>query len=103
MRVMRDAQGGIVGQVFLSDALENGAGYCTQFASPEAIEGLLRYVSDPTSRFCLQSTQLPATPTGVKRHAPIVCATIATLPDDILDWRMALDLARLSLDANAAR
>ena len=101
LRVVRDAQGGIVGQVFLSDALENGAGYCTQFASPEAIEGLLRYVSDPTSRFC----------------APIVAASHAdrcqtSCPDclrdysnlawhNILDWRMALDLARLSLDANS--
>jgi hypothetical protein len=101
LRVVRDAQGGVVGQVFLSDALENGAGYSSQFAAPAALEGLLRYVSDPTSRFC----------------APIVAANHAdrcqtSCPDclrdysnlawhNILDWRMALDLARLALDANA--
>ena len=34
LRVARNAQGNVVGQVFLSDAFENGAGYCSQFATP---------------------------------------------------------------------
>jgi hypothetical protein len=41
---MRDAQDHIVGQVFLSDSLENGAGYCSQFASPAQAGRLLRFV-----------------------------------------------------------
>ena len=101
LRVVRDAQDNVVGQVFLSDALENGAGYCSQFAVPAALERLLRFVSDPTSSFC----------------APIVAANHAdrcqtSCPDclrdysnlawhNILDWRMAIDLARLAIDADS--
>jgi hypothetical protein len=101
LRVVRNPQGDVVGQVFLSDALENGAGYCSQFATPAAMERLLRFVSDPTSSFL----------------APIIAASHANecqtschdcLRDysnlawhNILDWRMALDVARLALDGNA--
>ena len=101
LRVVGDVQSGVVGQVFLSDSLENGAGYCSQFAAPEALEELLRYVSDPTSSLCA--------PILADNHAGR-CQT--SCPDclrdysnlawhNILDWRMALDLARLALDANA--
>ncbi len=102
LRVVRNAQGNIVGQVFLSDSLENGAGYCSQFATPSAMERLLRFVSDSTSSLL----------------GPIIAASHADdcqtschdcLRDysnlawhNILDWRMALDLARLALDSNAA-
>lgn len=101
LRVVRNNQGNIVGQVFLSDSLENGAGYCSQFATPAAMERLLRFVSDPSSSLL----------------APIVAASHAdrcqtSCPDclrdysnlawhNILDWRMALDLARLALDTTA--
>ena len=101
LRVVRDPHGNVVGQVFLSDALENGAGYCSQFATPPAMERLLRYVAETTSSLC----------------APIVAAAHAdrchtSCPDclrdysnlawhNILDWRLALDLARLALDFNA--
>ncbi len=100
MRVVRNPQGSVVGQVFMSDALENGAGYCSQFATPAAMERLLRFVSDPASSLL----------------APIIAASHAdrcqtSCPDclrdysnlawhNILDWRMALDLARLALDAS---
>ncbi len=101
LRVIRNAQGNVTGQIFLSDALENGAGYCSQFATNPAMERLLRFVSDPTSSLL----------------APIVAASHADecqtschdcLRDysnlawhNILDWRMALDVARLALDRNA--
>jgi hypothetical protein len=100
LRVVRNAQANVVGQVFLSDSLENGAGYCSQFATPAAMERLLRFVSDPASSLL----------------APIIAASHADecqtschdcLRDysnlawhNILDWRMALDVARLALDAN---
>ena len=101
LRVVQNAQGNVVGQVFLSDALENGAGYCSQFATSIAMERLLRFVSDPASSLL----------------APIIAASHADgcqtschdcLRDysnlawhNILDWRMALDLARLALNGNA--
>jgi ATP-dependent helicase YprA (DUF1998 family) len=99
LRVVRNAQGDVVGQVFLSDSLENGAGYCSQFATPAAMERLLRFVGDA----------------GDSLLAPIVAAEHAnrcqtSCPDclrdysnlawhNILDWRMALDLARVALDS----
>jgi hypothetical protein len=100
LRVVRNTQGNVVGQVFLSDALENGAGYCSQFATPTAMERLLRFVSDPTSSLLA--------PMIATRHAD-ECRTSChgCLRDysnlawhNILDWRMALDLARLALDGN---
>jgi hypothetical protein len=100
LRVVRNVQGTVVGQIFLSDALENGAGYCSQYATSAAMERLLRFVSDPASSLL----------------APIIAASHAnrcqtSCPDclrnysnlawhNILDWRMALDLARLALDAS---
>jgi hypothetical protein len=101
LRVVRDAQSNVVGQVFLSDALENGAGYCSQFANCAAVERLLRFMSDPTGTFL--------GPILGPRHAS-ECLT--SCPDclrdysnlawhNILDWRLALDVARLTLDANA--
>lgn len=110
LRVVRNAQGNVVGQVFLSDALENGAGYCSQFATPAAMERLLRFVSDPAFR-------LRPSDTCNTFLAPIIAANHADecqtschdcLRDysnlawhNILDWRMALDVARLALDGNA--
>jgi DEAD/DEAH box helicase domain-containing protein len=101
LRVVRSAQGNVVGQVFLSDALENGAGYCSQFATPAAMERLLRFVSDPASSLLA--------PMIATRHTD-ECRTSChgCLRDysnlawhNILDWRMALDVARLALDGNA--
>jgi ATP-dependent helicase YprA (DUF1998 family) len=101
LRVVCDPQGNVVGQIFLSDALENGAGYCSQFATPQAMERLLRFVSDPTSSLLM--------PIIAPSHAD-ECQTSChdCLRDysnlawhNILDWRMALDVARLALDSNA--
>lgn len=101
LRIVRHQQGGIVGQVFLSDALEYGAGYCSRFGSALAMERLLRFIADPSGSLL----------------APIISANHAdrcqrSCPDclrdysnlarhNILDWRMALDVAQLALDANA--
>jgi DEAD/DEAH box helicase domain-containing protein len=102
LRVVRNAQGNVVGQAFLSDALENGAGYCSQFATPAAMERLLGFVSDPTSSLLA--------PIIAASHAdPCKTSCHDCLRDysnlawhNILDWRMALDVARLALDANAS-
>ncbi len=99
MRVVRNTQGSVVGQVFLSDTLENGAGYCSQFASPIAMERLLRSAADLATTF--------GNPDYIANHV-VRCQT--SCPDclrdysnlawhNILDWRMAIDLTRLALDA----
>lgn len=76
LRVGRSAQGNVVGQVFLSDALENGAGYCSQFATPAAIERLLRFMSDPAITLL---APMVATLTNAGLHVTAVCVTTAIL------------------------
>lgn len=92
-------------RIFLSDALENGAGYSSLLGHPEEYEGLLNrilgtYEQDQGSF-----------------HNPFVagdhrgeCATSChrclrefgnMAYHTILDWRLAFDMARLSLDQNA--
>ncbi len=44
LRVIRNSAGEIIGQVFLSDSLENGAGYASLLGHPDEAEALLRYV-----------------------------------------------------------
>jgi hypothetical protein len=81
--------------------LENGAGYCSQFATPTATERLLRFVSDPTT-----SLLAPIIAAGHADECQTSCHDC--LRDysnlawhNILDWRMALDVARLALDGNS--
>jgi hypothetical protein len=102
LRVVRETSGQITGQVFISDSLENGAGYSSRLGQPVEAQNLLGYV------------------TGVNNpdfYAPLVAAAHAdscqtSCPDcvrdfsnlafhNILDWRLGLDLARLALDGNA--
>lgn len=101
MRVVRDAQGQVVGQIFLSDSLENGAGYCSQFEGPTELDQLLRFVADPNGSFLRDI---------IAAHHADFCQT--SCPDClrdyanlawhcILDWRLAVDMVRLALDSNA--
>lgn len=102
VRVMQDANAQVVGQVFVSDVLENGAGYSSVYGDPAKAEELLRYIIGQNS---------------MDFYGPIVdenhrkeCRT--SCPDclrdfsnlafhNILDWRLALDMARLALDPSA--
>ncbi len=102
LRVAPDAQGQVAGQIFISDSLENGAGYSSHLGTPAEMETLLRFVAgvgDATF------------------HGPIVGAghantCLTSCPDclrdfsnlayhNILDWRLGIDLARLALDPHA--
>ncbi len=103
LRVVREPSGSISGQVFMSDSLDNGAGYSSRLGQPAQAGQLLQYVVGiGDTRF----------------HAPLVASTHTvncqtSCPDcvrdfsnlayhNILDWRLGLDLARLALDATAA-
>ena len=44
LRVFRDTTGNVAGQVFLSDSLENGAGYSSHLGVPVEAENLLQFV-----------------------------------------------------------
>lgn len=91
-------------RIFLSDSLENGAGYSTHIGSPSEFERLLRFVLNPE-------------PPEKSFYAPLVspfheaeCAgschrclrefgNMAFHP--LLDWRLGLDMVRLALDLHA--
>jgi hypothetical protein len=102
LRVTPNGQGQVAGQIFISDSLENGAGYSSHLGTPDEMETLLRFVA------------------GVgdgTLHAPLVAAghastCLTSCPDclrdfsnlayhNILDWRLGIDLARLALDPQA--
>jgi hypothetical protein len=101
LRVVPGAQGRIVGQVFLSDNLENGAGYCSRFAQPTELERLLRFVADLNGSL-LSEIFAPYHADACKTSCPDCLRDYANLAwHCILDWRLAVDMARLALDANA--
>jgi DEAD/DEAH box helicase domain-containing protein len=94
--------GTVAGQVFLSDSLENGAGYSSLLGRPQEMESLLEFILGTTDARFYQ-------PLVGTRHAA-QCQT--SCPDcirdfsnlafhNIIDWRLGLDLARLALDPSA--
>src|SRR5262249_60636861 len=49
LRVLRDAAGDVVGQIFISDSLENGAGYATLLGQPLEAEARLQHIVGQSS------------------------------------------------------
>ena len=107
LRVIRDQAGEIIGQIFISDSLENGAGYASFLGEPAETEALLHYTvgrSDPTFYGFLVSPQ-HAGPgaSACTTSCPDCLRDFSNLPyHSILDWRLGLDIARLALDSTAA-
>ena len=108
VRTLRDSTGDIVGQVFISDSLENGAGYATLLGQPQEAELLLQYVLGrpprPPTFYGFLVGQQHAGP-GVdacRTSCPDCLRDFSNLPyHPILDWRLGLDIARLALDSTA--
>jgi len=97
-------------RIFISDSLENGAGYSTFLGDPARFEELLRFILGQSSPSWTRQC-----PPG-SFHQPLVtpphedCASschrclrefgnMAYHP--LLDWRLGLDMARLALDDTA--
>ena len=98
-------------RIFISDSLENGAGYSTFLGNPNHFEELLRYilgqarpswtrsaphdsfirplVTEPHSHDCVNSCHRCLRDFGNMAYHPI------------LDWRLGLDMAQLALDPHA--
>jgi DEAD/DEAH box helicase domain-containing protein len=108
VRVLRDAAGDIIGQVFISDSLENGAGYASFLGQPQETERLLQYVlgqppQEPTFYGFLVGPQHAGPGANACRTScPDCLRDFSNLPyHPILDWRLGLDVARLALDPGA--
>jgi hypothetical protein len=106
LRVLRDAAGDIKGQIFISDSLENGAGYATLLGDPAETEALLQYMvgqGNPTFYgFLVGQQHAGPGPNACTTSCPDCLRDFSNLPyHSILDWRLGLDLARLALDPAA--
>lgn len=99
-----------VGQAFLSDRLENGAGYCRLLADPDQFESLLAHAR-PAARGSIAAEWTEILP-QLARPTPhgLECDTscnrclrdFGNLPyHGLLDWRLALDMARLATSYSA--
>ena len=108
VRVLRDAAGGIIGQVFMADSLENGAGYASLLGQPQEAERLLQYVlgqppQAPTFyRFLAGPQHAGLGANACRTSCPDCLRDFSNLPyHPLLDWRLGLDVARLALDPAA--
>jgi hypothetical protein len=101
-----------IGQAFLSDKLENGAGYCRWFGQKEHFEELLLQADPlrPKSIACLWADRTPVIGNLASQPHGTECDTSCNrclrdfhnLPyHGLLDWRLALDLARLAREEAA--
>jgi DEAD/DEAH box helicase domain-containing protein len=102
LRVLQDANGQVVGQVFISDSLENGAGYSSYFGTPAQAEALLRFVVGEAGNTFYGPLTAPAHSGVCLTSCPDCLRDFSNLAyHNILDWRLGLDLARLALNPSA--
>ncbi len=101
----RSEGGRPIGEAFLCDSLENGAGYCNELAKPDRLEQLFRQ-SDATLSMSMAARWIETQPSpGEQTPHGAECDTscnrclrdFGNLPyHGLLDWRLALDMARLA-------
>jgi hypothetical protein len=99
-------------RVFVSDSLENGAGYSTFLGEEQHFEELLQFILGQAAPHWTRGS------TAGTFHEPLIgashqdaCASSChrclrefgnMAYHALLDWRLGLDMARLALDSNAA-
>ena len=89
-----------VGQAFLSDKLENGAGYCRWFGEPDRFKELLKQAK-PDVLASLAQVWLDHN-YGCDTSCNACLRDFYNLPyHGLLDWRLALDMARLAESSTA--
>ena len=91
-----------VGQAFLSDKLENGAGYCRWFGEPGHFQDLLDQAklddSESLAKMWMKSFHKPKCDTSCNA----CLRDFYNLPyHGLLDWRLALDMVRLATSSTA--
>jgi hypothetical protein len=106
LRVLRDAANDVVGQIFISDSLENGAGYASLLGQPLEAEALLQYMVGQSSAvfygFLVSQAHAGPGPNACQTSCPDCLRDFSNLQyHSILDWRLGLDLARLALNPAA--
>jgi ATP-dependent helicase YprA (DUF1998 family) len=92
LRVTQDANNQVIGQVFISDALENGAGYSTYFGNdPANAAGLLRFVVGASSGEFYDPLVAAQHASSCHTSCPDCLRDFSNLTyHNILDWRLAV-------------
>jgi DEAD/DEAH box helicase domain-containing protein len=94
--------GAVVGQVFLSDTLENGAGYATHLGTSAMTQELLEMIARPTPSQFFDRLIAPVHSGVCDTSCPDCLRSYSNLTyHNLLDWRLAVDMATLALDPNA--
>lgn len=92
-------------RIFLSDSLENGAGYSSYLAEPERFENLLHFIlGDGDSQN--QTFAAPLLSAGHREECSTSCHRCLREFGNmayhaLLDWRVGYDMVRLALNPNA--
>jgi hypothetical protein len=89
-------------RVFISDSLENGAGYSTHLGDPARLEALLNFMigtPDPSFYAGIAGAPHDSECDSSCHRCLREFGNMAYHP--LLDWRLAFDMTRLALDANA--
>jgi hypothetical protein len=101
LRVVQDA-GQTRGEIFISDSLENGAGYSSHLGTPAEAEDLLRFLTGQGDTAFYAPLVAPSHESVCQTSCPDCVRDFSNLAfHNILDWRLGLDLARLALNPNA--
>jgi hypothetical protein len=91
------------GQAFMSDSLENGAGYCRWLATSENFERLLITACDLSSGQVAPKWITPEHASRCDTSCNDCLREFYSMQyHGLLDWRLALDMARLARDSSAA-
>ncbi len=98
-----DPAAGVVGQIFLSDTLENGAGYATYLGQPDVAEELQRMVAEQGPHEFHERLVAALHAEACYTSCPDCLRSYSNLAyHSLLDWRLAVDMARLALDPDVA-
>ena len=110
-RSLPGANGQPIGQAFLCDQLENGAGYCRLLAQPGEFAELLQ-LSEPGNPDSIAQRWMASIidPDGAQPHGSkcdtscnLCLRDFGNLPyHGLLDWRLALDMAQIATSPNAS-
>src|SRR6202035_7323 len=102
LRVIRDHNGQVRGEIFISDSLENGAGYSSHLGTLSETENLIRFLAGQGDPSFYDPLVAPSHAGACQTSCPDCLRDFSNLAfHNILDWRLGLDLARLALDPNA--
>jgi len=94
--------GMVTGQIFLSDSLENGAGYSSLLGRANEMESLLQFILGQTDPRFYAPLIDPAHASQCQTSCPDCIRDFSNLAfHNILDWRLGLDMVRLALDPSA--